>query len=120
MQGETRLFRDHSAIRPISIHSPHAGRDSEAFALLGIFIISIHSPHAGRDLIRRSDAKKDKFQSTLPMRGETDLVFFRVIQLRISIHSPHAGRDNGVVFHRLRIVISIHSPHAGRDYLHGI
>ena len=60
--------------------------------------------------------KKDKFQSTRPLRGAT----FRRIQPRggilISIHAPLAGRDT----HRVRKknrkrIISIHAPLAGRD-----
>jgi len=33
------------------------------------------------------------FQSTLPMRGETDERGGCVYEDEISIHSPHAGRD---------------------------
>jgi len=79
----------------ISIHSPHAGRDDRYNKLCeacGNFNplspcgerlydkwrthrmdgISIHSPHAGRDDIKyvASDGS-ERFQSTLPMRGET-------------------------------------------------
>ena len=123
----------------ISIHSPHAGRDL-ALAVNHISythfnplspcgerlhevsfvdvteVISIHSPHAGRDeqggILKILDSK---FQSTLPMRGETQMrnvvtvgeIFQSTLPMRgetakltallqvspISIHSPHAGRD---------------------------
>ena len=72
MQGETLLFRDHSAIRPISIHSPHAGRDVKGIS------------YEGGDM---------PFQSTLPMRGETVSELSTGVKIIISIHSPHAGRD---------------------------
>ena len=79
----------------ISIHSPHTGRDQAALELLGVETISIHSPHTGRDPpqrggnarphsdfnplsphgerhMRTKTAKsREKFQSTLPTRGET-------------------------------------------------
>jgi len=83
--------------RLISIHSPHAGRDEccdewldeindfnplspcgerrqPPQHILFYSVISIHSPHAGRDkdlsFIRLISAS---FQSTLPMRGETQV-----------------------------------------------
>jgi len=82
----------------ISIHSPHAGRDLAAINYTSLWVdISIHSPHAGRDftslpwvsrlklhfnplspcgerpgLNEIIDAAK-RFQSTLPMRGETEI-----------------------------------------------
>ena len=100
----------------ISIHSPHAGRDKPVIFINGINGISIHSPHAGRDDCKPDDVNRPIyfnplspcgerpdstdwlqrcliFQSTLPMRGETDLLVFRLECGDISIHSPHAGRD---------------------------
>jgi len=40
-----------------------------------------------------ADPQGVRFQSTLPMRGETDIFNSVGFQLYISIHSPHAGRD---------------------------
>ena len=34
-----------------------------------------------------------EFQSTLPMRGGTNIIREREITMYISIHPPHAGRD---------------------------
>ena len=82
----------------ISIHSPHAGRDYLICAYCTRRNISIHSPHAGRDTL--NSPTKDisqwdfnplspcgerlmsvadvymrmRFQSTLPMRGETTAI----------------------------------------------
>ena len=58
-----------------------------------------------------------KFQSTLPIQGETKMVRDGIITVIISIHSPYTGRD--VVTHVQRFVanISIHSPYTGRDPL---
>ena len=80
----------------ISIHAPHAGRDSTGTSPLVRSIISIHAPHAGRDSdlssshqhrryfnprapcgARLSLAARSRlpraFQSTRPMRGATSL-----------------------------------------------
>ncbi len=80
-------------------------------------IISIHSPHARRDSLRRMKKRLQIFQSTLLMRGETSAGYVSGKVLFISIHSPHARRDllgNSIVTCRK---ISIHSPHARRDLL---
>ena len=55
------------------------------------------------------------FQSTLPMRGETQVIVKLVRGIGISIHSPHAGRDAVCSLIGFATLISIHSPHAGRD-----
>jgi len=78
--------------------------------------ISIHSPHAGRDSVKGIQyVNAYQFQSTLPMRGETLYAAIWEKAVEISIHSPHAGRDpaQGSLIHAGDI--SIHSPHAGRD-----
>ena len=72
---ERRLCEDgHCCRRVISIHAPHARSDGRpTCGRLFLFGISIHAPHA------RSDPKppsrkpsRQKFQSTLLMRGATD------------------------------------------------
>ena len=35
----------------------------------------------------------NEFQSTRPMRGATEVLTMRLIDVDISIHAPHAGRD---------------------------
>ena len=103
MRGETSPgcgWRDRS---PISIHSPHAGRDESSDTESYHHAISIHSPHAGRDVTSHypSDlsyhfnplspcgerpslvptfSTAAKFQSTLPMRGETGSYIPQVMQ----------------------------------------
>ena len=139
MRGETTGLRIWLPVQRISIHSPHAGRDTpqsthaqkrsdfnplspcgerlfRSSLISTLSSISIHSPHAGRD--RTAGAAVDTAQ--------------------ISIHSPHAGRDDvcGACYSRIcdfnplspcgerhaeraeaaqSASISIHSPHAGRD-----
>ena len=129
--------------RGISIHSPHTGRDRApaGYRWPGL-IISIHSPHTGRDISGGGIGKiLQKFQSTLPTRGETcprcpgcrSSCHFNPLSPHgerrsgqtgyrrfrpISIHSPHTGRDPISLLLVMEIVsISIHSPHTGRDQL---
>ncbi len=49
MRGETMSCRSNQRSFSISIHSPHAGRDSDLESATARVQISIHSPHAGRD-----------------------------------------------------------------------
>ena len=102
--------------RYISIHSPHAGRDPGGDYMSEDYPISIHSHHAGRDSRKTPTVSHGydfnplspcgerhfvkivhyielRFQSTLPMRGETVEDVYHVMDKTISIHSPHAGRD---------------------------
>ena len=125
----------------ISIHSPYTGRDCNSRTKRFVKYISIHSPYTGRDRRHLKKGRKYqyfnplslyrerqrtelhslclnvKFQSTLPIQGETKMVRDGIITVIISIHSPYTGRD--VVTHVQRFVanISIHSPYTGRDPL---
>ena len=60
-------------LRPhASIHSSHAGRDQVGARAAAADQISIHSSYAGRDDIAAKRFMAGyKFQSTLPMQGET-------------------------------------------------
>ena len=61
--------------------------------------------------------RPSRFQSTRPVRGETDAIT-RVIPLEdseISIHSPREGRDVEQQYALYKELISIHSPREGRD-----
>ena len=95
MQGETQCRNLPAVVCCISIHSPYAGRDwaeSVHDRCCGNFnplslcrerriisgasgladYISIHSPYAGRDkCYTAAFPKTSRFQSTLPMQGET-------------------------------------------------
>ena len=57
-----------------------------------------------------------RFQSTRPVRGETDDTTSPAELQPISIHSPRAGRDGRLKLLSIGTNISIHSPRAGRDY----
>ena len=56
----------------ISIHSPRVGRDMLTMLPIVTAYISIHSPRVGRDdNTYRIKEDAEKFQSTLPVWGET-------------------------------------------------
>ena len=74
MRGATRFDAVKYFLDGISIHAPHAGRDTGAFT---------------------EDGKVEKFQSTRPMRGATGDYNRDIFADAISIHAPHAGRDGG-------------------------
>jgi len=84
----------HTLPEHISIHSPHAGRDR---CCTGSSARNAHfnplSPCGERHSWRQPLTRTAIFQSTLPMRGETDLWKTKRKTPEISIHSPHAGRD---------------------------
>ncbi len=80
----------------ISIHTPRAGSDDDAAAMTAkATTISIHTPRAGSDLACSSGVLNSTlFQSTLPVRGVTSLLWHPCIDdSRISIHTPRAGSD---------------------------
>ena len=74
MRGGTPQPVNYQFYTTISIHPPHAGRDSESSEAREAVNISIHPPHAGRD----------------PRKLKIINIFF------ISIHPPHAGRDRQI------------------------
>ena len=116
MRGETCILIENALDIGISIHSPHAGRDGCILRRISELLISIHSPHAGRDQ-RDADQRihYQKFQSTLPMRGETIFHFFQIFQSIFQSTLPMRGETIYCRASQFYPVISIHSPHAGRD-----
>ncbi len=56
--------------------------------------VSIHSPNEGRDRDHLAHISWIlAFQSTLPMKGETFILFNKKRHPQVSIHSPNEGRD---------------------------
>jgi len=118
MRGETsRLAQSRPFQANFNPLSPCGERRFYTFRHERSIYISIHSPHAGRDLADLVDNPHEahfnplspcgerlfasllkyyhgRFQSTLPMRGETNAIFKCRSLIIISIHSPHAGRDS--------------------------
>ena len=56
-----------------------------------------------------------RFQSTLPIKGETTAEMAQKLFENISIHSPYTGRDHIYKIRNHKEEISIHSPYTGRD-----
>ena len=125
----------------ISIHTPHAGSDSSLFREKRSYLyFNPHSPCGERLKPRESSGFLLAFQSTLPMRGATDVQEAIKQAITISIHTPHAGSDQEAEcslrrkvsfqstlpmrgattkeqMERYGAMISIHTPHAGSDEL---
>ena len=55
------------------------------------------------------------FQSTLPLRGATEGILFRLVLLAISIHAPLTGSDRLSHCSKRLPDISIHAPLTGSD-----
>ena len=78
--------------------------------------ISIHAPLAGSDPEGEEfEARVEEFQSTLPSRGATGLVYGNFCAGNISIHAPLAGSDGKLPAVADDRAISIHAPLAGSD-----
>ena len=119
MRGATSLLYAQALVYAnFNPHSPCGERLTERLQGIFFYIISIHTPHAGSDLSGSiSSANWTKFQSTLPMRGATEIACGEPIFADISIHTPHAGSDSHKMHISNHLQISIHTPHAGSDFL---
>ena len=124
----------------ISIHSPYTGRDArfhlllhrqQHFNPLSLYRERQNGLEQDRmevyfnplslyrerqcDRIRRREWQR--FQSTLPIQGETVWRTSSKKSRKISIHSPYTGRDLHLFFcFNYKVSISIHSPYTGRDF----
>ena len=140
VRGETRrCAKNQGCLEYFNPLSPCGERHLILHLTFGVAPISIHSPRAGRDHSCHGASHSFKrFQSTLPVRGETLRLARFTAGRTISIHSPRAGRDLIVYIQTInpcpfqstlpvrgetwacsfacfQPVISIHSPRAGRD-----
>ena len=74
------------------------------------------SPHGERHLFGSLPSCLMVFQSTLPARGATRLMFsFVLTAFRISIHAPRTGSDQAGRAGVSKSAISIHAPRTGSD-----
>ena len=100
----------------ISIHAPRTGSDMMYQRLRHSARISIHAPRTGSDALPIVPLyANDKFQSTLPARGATEIGGIAGNGKNISIHAPRTGSDpssNGLIWVQ---GISIHAPRTGSD-----
>ena len=95
MRGETLFFLQYSTNTSISIHSPRAGRDYGGGA---------------------KNYQCRRFQSTLPVRGETAVVpDSTCVCVDFNPLSPCGERHQNRRRNDANLSISIHSPRAGRD-----
>ena len=117
MRGATALSDDGDRMIEVSIHAPHAGRDSRSRtrqvcsagfnprAPCGArrlsccwstpcFCFNPRAPCGARPRAIYRRLGGILFQSTRPMRGATSSRSASVLQRRVSIHAPHAGRDS--------------------------
>ena len=106
-----------AALSKISIHTPHAGSDVLALPFMMPSRISIHTPHAGSDTVANPSCIAPKtFQSTLPMRGATQILILHIaLSFNFNPHSPCGERLSINVNGNMIGNISIHTPHAGSD-----
>ena len=99
-----KVVKFQSTLRP----SPHPSQSRT---------MSIHAPHARSDVVSEIIfIARPQFQSTLLMRGATQVLAIDDCLVTISIHAPHARSDyrNADVYRRQDI--SIHAPHARSDF----
>ena len=96
MRGATEAWDRNRVGQRVSIHAPHAGRDSRPLSTArtsGCF--NPRAPCGARPVLYRRIGRQREFQSTRPMRGATHILGIRGRNLCVSIHAPHAGRDTG-------------------------
>ena len=78
----------------VSIHAPHAGRDSyESDVPPTLLSFNPRAPCGARPCHAVKPKAHTLFQSTRPMRGATSAALRFIRHGRVSIHAPHAGRD---------------------------
>ena len=101
LRGATVTWRNARFIVVISIHAPLAGSDpSKNSARYCSQYFNPRSPCGERPAPVSRIGERLAFQSTLPLRGATANVPYRIIPIPISIHAPLAGSDASACFIR--------------------
>ena len=95
--------------------SPYGERPSRSTSRTATRYFNPLSPYGERPWEIRATAAGKRFQSTLPVWGETCFAPVGLHGLLISIHSPRMGRDEQLPAYLAAARISIHSPRMGRD-----
>ena len=101
----------------ISIHAPRTGSDKHRlFVKSGHGDFNPRSPHGERQYRAITIKLIHKFQSTLPARGATRIVW-RIFDLRTNFNprSPHGERQGRRHYSPPALAISIHAPRTGSD-----
>ena len=115
MRGATSSRLKFGCLVTVSIHAPHAGRDSYPRLSVPSSDVSIHAPHAGRDDGGKGGRCRTEVSIHAPHAGRDADSATANRSTTVSIHAPRAGRDLLHVLMLLRVVVSIHAPRAGRD-----
>ena len=115
MRGATARRANWSRCVLISIHTPHAGSDTDGQPMVTPGKISIHTPHAGSDEIDFQPHSPLSISIHTPHAGSDFRPYAHCADIQISIHTPHAGSDGSICPYCLTLNISIHTPHAGSD-----
>ena len=98
VRGATLLLTVEVQKNSISIHAPRAGSDVSCYAVLFNRIdFNPRSPCGERPKIYNRISRKERFQSTLPVRGATAYSEGYTDGSNISIHAPRAGSDTADV-----------------------
>mgnify|MGYP001685495317 CR=1 FL=1 len=99
MRGATKGKWAGKPVLLVSIHAPHAGRDTRLAIHGGTRSVSIHAPHAGRDLRDLPWRPRERcFNPRAPCGARQRKQRGHSVHGAVSIHAPHAGRD-AVVLH---------------------
>ena len=101
----------------ISIHAPLTGSDpSRTCRQSSGSHFNPRSPYGERRVVRHGRIPPLKFQSTLPLRGATDVRRDVGRRQKISIHAPLTGSDSSRNKTKYVWEISIHAPLTGSDF----
>ena len=97
MRGATARPVVAASLQHVSIHAPHAGRDSMQYTTLSnTMCFNPRAPCGARHAGVGATTHGASFQSTRPMRGATVILPIFRDNLQVSIHAPHAGRDQQI------------------------
>ena len=122
----------------VSIHAPRAGRDLPGGQRVTFAKVSIHAPRAGRDSAlntssrarqsfnprapcgarpddHHDELRRQKFQSTRPVRGATASSQLQSARILFQSTRPVRGATQKVRDGDHLTGVSIHAPRAGRD-----
>ena len=121
MRGATRVVNRGNREQIISIHAPHAGCDgTTGTPAVRVTDFNPRTPCGVRRGTPFFLRRREKFQSTHPMRGATKKFFSTSRNARISIHAPHAGCDRAKRHLRARLChFNPRTPCGVRQHHHG-
>ena len=116
--GERRKERARYTVlrKMISIHAPRTGSDfCTGKNRHETSNFNPRSPHGERRRFSARPLGQSTFQSTLPARGATTVLFALFVPEIISIHAPRTGSDDESGDAVKSTEISIHAPRTGSD-----